>query len=98
MSIPTPDRQELVVATMRRGDFFGELAMLDGSPRSATSNIIGHTNLLRLQREDFIELLGRQPKIAMAMLASIATRLRTTNNMFARRLYPTIVLNREQIR
>ena len=52
-STPTPDRQEFVVATMRRGDFFGELAMLDGSPSSATSNIIGHTNLLRRQREDF---------------------------------------------
>jgi CRP/FNR family cyclic AMP-dependent transcriptional regulator len=85
MSIPAPDHQELVVATMRRGDFFGELAMLDGSPRSATANIMGHTKLLRLQREDFIELLGRQPKITVAILASIATRLRTTNEMFARR-------------
>jgi CRP/FNR family cyclic AMP-dependent transcriptional regulator len=85
MSIATPDRQELVVATMRRGDFFGELAMLDGSPRSATANVIQRTKLLRLRREDFVELLGRQPKLAVAMLASIATRLRTTNDLFARR-------------
>jgi CRP/FNR family cyclic AMP-dependent transcriptional regulator len=40
---------------------------------------------LRLQREDFVELLGRQPKLAVAMLSSIATRLRTTNELFARR-------------
>ena len=57
MSIATPDDQEFVVATMRRGDFFGELAMLDGSPRSATANVRLHTKLLRLRREDFVELL-----------------------------------------
>ena len=85
MSIATPDDQEFVVATMRRGDFFGELAMLDGSPRSATANVRLHTKLLRLRREDFVELLGRQPKLAVAMLASIAARLRTTNELFARR-------------
>jgi uncharacterized membrane protein len=85
MSIATPGDQELVVATMRRGDFFGELAMLDGSPRSATASVIRHTKLLWLRREDFIELLGRQPKLAVAMLSSIATRLRATNEMFARR-------------
>jgi CRP/FNR family cyclic AMP-dependent transcriptional regulator len=85
MSIATPDNQELVVATMRRGDFFGELAMLDGSPRSATATVIQRTKLLRLRREDFVELLGHQPKLAVAMLASIATRLRATNDLFARR-------------
>jgi CRP/FNR family cyclic AMP-dependent transcriptional regulator len=83
MSITTPANQELVVATMRRGDFFGELAMLDGSPRSATANVIRHTKLLRLRREDFVALLGRQPELAVVMLASIATRLRATNEMFA---------------
>jgi CRP/FNR family transcriptional regulator, cyclic AMP receptor protein len=86
MSIAAPDQKELVVATMRRGDFFGELAMLDGSPRSATAKVIRPTKLLRLRREDFVELLGRQPKLAVAMLSSIATRLRTTNELFARRV------------
>jgi CRP/FNR family cyclic AMP-dependent transcriptional regulator len=83
MSIATPDDKELVVATMRPGDFFGELAMLDGSPRSATANVMQPTKLLRLRREEFVEVLSRQPKLAVAMLASIATRLRTTNELFA---------------
>jgi CRP/FNR family cyclic AMP-dependent transcriptional regulator len=86
MSIATPNDQELVVATMRRGGFFGELAMLDGSPSNATANVIRRTKLLQLQREDFVELLARQPKLAVDMLSSIATRLRTTNEMFARRV------------
>jgi CRP/FNR family cyclic AMP-dependent transcriptional regulator len=42
------------------------------------------TKLLRLQLEDFVELLGRQPKLAVAMLASFATRLRNTTELFAR--------------
>jgi uncharacterized membrane protein len=84
MSMASRAGQEVVLATMRRGDFFGELAMLDGSPRSATANIMRPTKLLRLQSEDFIDLLGRQPKLAVAMLASIATRLRSTSALFAR--------------
>jgi CRP/FNR family transcriptional regulator, cyclic AMP receptor protein len=84
MSIATRAGQEVVLATMRRGDFFGELAMLDGSPRSATANVMRPTKLLRLQWEDFVELLGRQPKLALAMLASFATRLRKTTELFAR--------------
>jgi len=84
MSIATRAGQEVVLATMRRGDFFGELAMLDGSPRSATANIMRPTKLLRLQWEDFVALLGRQPKLALAMLASFATRLRKTTELFAR--------------
>ena len=84
MSIATRAGQEVVLATMRRGDFFGELAMLDGSPRSATANIMRPTKLLRLQWEDFVELLGRQPKLALAMLASFATRLRNTTELYAR--------------
>jgi len=84
MSIPTRAGQEVVLATMRRGDFFGELAMLDGSSRSATANIMRPTKLLRLQWEDFVELLGRQPKLVLAMLASFATRLRKTSELFAR--------------
>jgi uncharacterized membrane protein len=84
MSVATRAGEEVVLATMRRGDFFGELAMLDGSPRSATANIMRPTKLLRLQFEDFFELLGRQPKLAVAMLASIGTRLRNTSALFAR--------------
>ena len=84
MSMASRAGQEIVLATMRRGDFFGELAMLDGSPRSATANIMRHTKLLRLQSEDFTDLLGHQPKLAVAMLASIAARLRNTSALFAR--------------
>jgi CRP/FNR family cyclic AMP-dependent transcriptional regulator len=84
MSIATRAGQEVALVTMRRGDFFGELAMLDGSPRSATANIMRPTKLLLLRREDFINLLGRQPKLALAMLASFATRLRNTTELFAR--------------
>jgi CRP/FNR family cyclic AMP-dependent transcriptional regulator len=84
MSIATRAGQEVALVTMRRGDFFGELAMLDGSPRSATANIMRPTKLLRLRREDFVDLLGRQPKLALTMLASFATRLRNTTELFAR--------------
>jgi CRP/FNR family transcriptional regulator, cyclic AMP receptor protein len=84
MSIATRAGQEVVLATLRRGEFFGELAMLDGSPRSATANIMRPTKLLRLQWEDFVALLGRQPKLALAMLASFATRLRKITELFAR--------------
>ena len=57
-------------------DCFGEMAILDEEPRSATAVADGPCRLLAIQREDFQRLLMARPQIAIAMFRSISLRLR----------------------
>jgi CRP/FNR family cyclic AMP-dependent transcriptional regulator len=60
------------------GDFFGELALLDGRPRSAS--VVAETTLrtIRIERAPFRRLLREQPAIALALLEGMAARMRGT--------------------
>lgn len=62
--------------TLRQGDFFGELALLDSSPRSATVEANDDVLAMRLGRAAFQKTLEKEPKVALAMLRTLATRLR----------------------
>jgi CRP-like cAMP-binding protein len=68
--------RELLVAIYRDGEFFGELALLDGKPRSASATTMRPTTLLALQRADFLETLCACPSVAIAVLEALASRLR----------------------
>lgn len=72
----TGERIVLEVAT--RGDFFGELSMLDNGTRSASTIAIKETQALRLLREDLEKFLERRPQAAMHLLAAVGKRLRAT--------------------
>lgn len=61
---------------LRQGDFFGELALLDSSPRSATVEANEDVLAMRLGRAAFQRTLEKEPKVALAMLRTLATRLR----------------------
>jgi CRP-like cAMP-binding protein len=65
------------LAVLGPGDFFGELSVLDQSPRMAHVLAIEPTVCLALASWDFIQLLERNPKIAVAMLREMARRLRS---------------------
>ncbi len=62
------------------GDFFGEMALLDGGPRAAS--VVADTEMLVMMigRKDFIAMLEREPKVAVKMLTAIATRLRAAQS------------------
>jgi CRP/FNR family transcriptional regulator, cyclic AMP receptor protein len=62
--------------TVGAGDFFGEMALLDGGPRSATVTAADETLVMIVPRSRFMKLLEREPKIAIAMLAELTRRLR----------------------
>jgi CRP-like cAMP-binding protein len=59
---------------------FGELALLDGAPRSATATSLEPTETLVLPREQFRELIATEPAVRDALLASIAGELRRLTN------------------
>jgi CRP-like cAMP-binding protein len=74
--LPSDAGEEAILATLQPGDVFGELALLDGAPRSATATALQPTETLILPRDRFLQLLDTEPAIRNALLASLATELR----------------------
>jgi len=67
---------EAIIATLGRGDFFGELSVLDGEERSATAVALEPTELGSLPRAPFLELVETQPGLRSALLTGLAAELR----------------------
>ena len=79
VSIVSADGREIILSLLRNGAVFGELSLLDGKPRSANVIATEKTDLVMLRRADFLQLVSRTPKIAISMLAELASRLRKTD-------------------
>ena len=74
--LTSPDGKELVIAVRGPGEFFGDMALLDGEPRSADAVAAKDCRLLILQREDFNRFLVAHPQAAARLLAVLSRRLR----------------------
>lgn len=85
ISVWTEDNEELVLGVLGEGDFFGELALLDGSPRTATAKVVGPAELLEMSKDDFFAFLRRRPEVAISMMSEIARRLRSSNALIEQR-------------
>jgi CRP-like cAMP-binding protein len=70
-------RRGLPALSLGMGDYFGEMALLDGGARSATVTADGPVTCLTITRPRFLKLLRSEPAIAIAMLEELARRLRT---------------------
>ncbi|RMG99090.1 MAG: Crp/Fnr family transcriptional regulator [Chloroflexi bacterium] len=79
----TPEGQEALLAILGQGDFFGELALLDDSPRSATAEAIEPTETFTLHREEFIRYLTSNPDLALHVLHVLAQNIRRLNNQLS---------------
>ncbi len=79
----TPEGQEATLAILGAGDFFGELALLDDSPRSASAQALEITDTLTLHREDFRRYLGSNPQFALHVLQSMARNIRRLNSQLS---------------
>lgn len=73
--------KRIVFETARAGDFFGELSLLDGQPRSASAQALSSTRALRVDRADLEHLFARHPTAAMDVLAIIGRRLREADKL-----------------
>lgn len=83
ISYTTPEGQEVVLAILGPGDFFGELALLDDSPRSATAESLEPTETLTLHRDDFIHYITENPAFALHVLQTLAQHIRRLNSQLA---------------
>ncbi len=78
--------QRIVFETAKVGDFFGELSLLDGDPRSASAVAIQDTRALRIDRNDLTLLFTRHPTAALDVLAVIGRRLREADKLIGTRI------------
>lgn len=70
------DGREVILSTRRRGDFFGEMSLIDDEPRSAHVVAMEDCNLLVLRREDFLACMNDIPGIAFGVMRALCSRLR----------------------
>jgi len=68
--------KEVIFSILNEGDFFGDMSLMDGKPRSATVISIEDSELRLLRRNDFIKLVEEHPGIALKFLEELTTRLR----------------------
>jgi CRP/FNR family transcriptional regulator, cyclic AMP receptor protein len=82
ITVPGGNKQkEVCVAVLKEGDFFGELSLIDGLPRTATATATHDCTLLEMNRADFIQFLLDRPRVAISMLSEMGKRLQTTNDL-----------------
>jgi len=75
------DGHEVTLTELGRGDFFGEMALLDGQRRSADAVVVEDATLAVLSREHFLSFMRGSPDVALEMLTALANRLRHTDEL-----------------
>ena len=65
--------------TLEVNDIFGEMALIDGAPRSATATAKTDVALVPMSRKDFLSLVTKAPTFALDVMGMLARRLRTAN-------------------
>jgi CRP/FNR family cyclic AMP-dependent transcriptional regulator len=77
--IPGEEGSEVILATLGRGDFFGEMGLLDHHPRSASVQALAPCELMRLVEADLMRRLSDNSGLAMCIMRELVKRLRQAN-------------------
>jgi len=77
------DGREVILSVLGPGDFFGEMALLDNEPRSATAIAVEESELLSLHRSDFQSVLNDNKSITSALIRVLSARLRRANHQIS---------------
>src|ERR1051326_958003 len=85
ISIRDEDKQEVTLAELAQGDFFGEMSIIDGRNRSADAKVIEDSRLAGLSRDAFLTFVRKKPDVALEMLSALTDRLRRTDGLLRSR-------------
>jgi CRP/FNR family cyclic AMP-dependent transcriptional regulator len=86
ISIRDDDEQEVTLAELAQGDFFGEMSIIDGRQRSADAQVIEDASLAILSRDAFLSFVRTNPDVALEMLSALTDRLRRTDELLRSRV------------
>lgn len=76
LSVPDPSGRDRNLAVLKSGDFFGELSLLDGGPRTATATAVTDVELLTLSRPQFLSFLKKHPGATIHIINILGVRQR----------------------
>ena len=76
--------QRTVLSRLDSGDFFGEMAVLDNQPRSATATAETDARVYFILRDDLLKVLGRSPSLAVNLVKEFSHRMRDFNHQYTR--------------
>jgi CRP/FNR family cyclic AMP-dependent transcriptional regulator len=82
VSCSSEDGRELVFSILKAGDIVGEIALLDGEPRTADAIALEDCDLLVLERRHFLPFLLAHPDVSLDLLKLLCKRLRSTSEQF----------------
>jgi uncharacterized membrane protein len=86
ITVTDADGREVILASLGHGDFFGEMAILDGHGRSADATVTEDSRLAVLTRENFLTFVSSDARIGLEMLSAITQRLRRTDDLLRHRV------------
>jgi CRP/FNR family transcriptional regulator, cyclic AMP receptor protein len=78
ISVQSADGRDIVLGIMHEGDIFGEIALLDGHPRTADATAMTDCELMVIERRDFLPFLRSQPDLTIQIIEILCSRLRRT--------------------
>jgi CRP/FNR family cyclic AMP-dependent transcriptional regulator len=84
ISMQATDGRNMTLTELGRGDFFGEMALLDGERRSADAIVVEDARLAVLSREHFLSFVRSSPDVSLELLTALANRLRHTDELLRR--------------
>ncbi len=79
IGVPSPDGRDAVFNLVKTGEIFGEIALLDGRPRTADATAMTDCELMVIDRRDFVALVESRPEIALKLIEVLCERLRHTS-------------------
>jgi CRP/FNR family transcriptional regulator, cyclic AMP receptor protein len=94
IAITDDDKKTITLAELAQGDFFGEMAIIDGKQRSADAIVSEAARLTVLSRENFLRFIRNNPTVALEMLSATFGRLRRTDKLLQQRVSRNV--NEEQ--
>ena len=80
ITIPV-EKKEMQISVLHEGEFVGELALIDGLPRTATARALESCRVQEMRRDDFVSFLLDRPTVAISMMSEMGKRLRATNEL-----------------
>ncbi len=86
----------IVLTTLYNGQYFGELSLFDGAPRSATATVVKPTHVIRLDRDDLVDFVNKNPAAALRIIEEMGDRLRQTNELMSRQVSRNVLEEQEE--
>lgn len=79
ISVPSQQGQDAIFNIVSRGEVFGEIALLDGGKRTADAVVIEDSELMLIERREFLPVLQAHPEVAISLIEILCSRLRRTS-------------------